>query len=172
MELHFLTPASPFLEQARQLYIQAFPACERRDGENMIPESPLFRPAVLREGQAFCGILFYWEGPELLFLEHFAIAPQKRNAGLGAKALALLKELGKPIVLEIEPPEDALTCRRKGFYGRSGFRENPWQHIQPKYRFGDAGLPLALLSYPKPLTEAEWQRFEAFLEENVAWRPR
>lgn len=172
MELRFLTPDSPFLEQARQLYIQAFPACERRDRENMLPENARFRPAVLCEGQAFCGILFFWEGPDLLFLEHFAVQPQRRNGGLGAQALALLKELGKPIVLEIEPPQDALTRRRKGFYERNGFLENPWPHIQPKYRSGDAGLPLALLSYPQALTEGDWRRFEAFLEENVAWRAR
>ena len=169
MHVEFLTPESPWLEAARRLYLEAFPAQERRDWENMIPENAHFRPAVFGRGEEFGGILFYWESREFIFLEHFAVEPRLRNTGLGAKALALLKALGKPIILEIELPEDALTRRRKGFYERNGFRENSWRHIQPKYRREDEALQLMLLSYPEAIDRDTWQRFEAFLEENVAF---
>ncbi len=170
MHLEILTRESPCLEAARQLYLQAFPVEERRDSENMLPENANFRPAILRREGESCGILFYWESREFIFLEHFSIEPRLRNAGLGAKALELLKAMGKPIILEIELPEDELTRRRKAFYERNGFRENPWHHIQPKYRRGDEDLRLLLLSYPAAITKDTWQRFETFLEENVAFR--
>lgn len=170
MQLQLITSHSPYYAQAQRLYLDAFPARERRDGENMLPENAHFRPAVLRRGEELGGILFYWESREFIFLEHFAVEPRLRNAGLGAKALTLLKELGKPIILEIELPEDELTRRRKLFYERNGFRENPWHHIQPKYRRGDKDLALMLLSYPAAIMEDTWQRFETFLEENVAFR--
>ena len=147
-----------------------FPAEERRASEKMLPENPNFRPAVLCRGEEFRGILFYWESREFIFLEHFTIEPRLQNGGLGAKALALLKELGKPIILEIELPEDSWKRRRKAFYEHNGFWENPWQHIQPKYRRSDKDLALMLLSYPAAITEDTWQRFETFLEENVTFR--
>lgn len=172
MELRVLTPGSPVLEQARRLYLEAFPAEERRDGENMLPENPRFFPAVLSREKEYCGIMFYWESRDFIFLEHFAVEPGLRNRGLGAQALELLKQLGKPIILEIEPPEDSLTRRRKAFYERSGFRANPWAHIQPKYRPEDPGLPLMLLSCPEAIGEDTWREFEAFLDENVACAPK
>lgn len=172
MHLEFLTPESPWLEAARRLYLEAFPAQERRDRENMLLGNAHFRPAAFCRGEEFGGILFYWESRDFIFLEHFAVEPRLRNAGLGAKALGLLKGLGKPIILEIELPEDELTRRRKGFYERNGFRENPWHHIQPKYRWEDGPLQLMLLSCPEAIDRETWQRFEAFLEENVGLREK
>lgn len=171
MELSILNGQSPYYASARELYLAAFPREERRDKENMLAKNPAFRPGVLTEDGNFRGILFYWEGEDFLFLEHFAMAPQLRNSGLGTKALELLKGFGKKIVLEIEMPASDLTRRRKGFYERNGFLENPWYHIQPKYRLGDEDLPLMLLSYPEMLTEEAWQGFEEFLREHVAVPP-
>lgn len=170
MEIAMLNGQSPYFEAARELYLAAFPPEERRDPENMLAENPAFRPGVLTEKGNFCGILFYWEGEDFLFLEHFAMSPHLRNGGLGSRALEKLKELGKKTVLEIELPVDDLTRRRKGFYERNGFLENPWHHIQAKYRLGDEDLPLMLLSYPEMLTEDAWRGFEEFLRENVAVR--
>ncbi|MGM9601481.1 MAG: GNAT family N-acetyltransferase [Faecousia sp.] len=171
MELEILNRQSTYYPQALELYLGAFPREERRDKEKMLVKSPAFRPGVVTENGEFCGILFYWEGEDFLFLEHFAMAPYLRNKGLGAKALEKLKEQGKKIVLEIELPASDLTRRRKGFYERNGFLENPWHHVQAKYRLEDEDLPLMLLSYPEMLTEEAWQGFEEFLRENVAVRP-
>lgn len=170
MELVILDRDSHYYAPARELYLSAFPEEERRDAENMLPPNPAFRPGVLTRQGEFLGILFYWEGEDFLYLEHFAVSPRLRNSGLGAEALALLKGFGKKIVLEIEMPEDDLTRRRKGFYERNGLLENLWKHIQPKYRPGDGDLPLLLLSYPETLTRPQWQSFEVFLGENVAYR--
>ncbi len=168
MELVYIDAGSPWVESAGALYREAFPKEERREDNAMLPEDCHFRPGVLTEKGEFRGILFYWESREFIYLEHFAIAPSLRGGGLGAKALALLKSKGKPIVLEIELPVDGLTRRRKAFYERNGFLENPWQHIQPIYRADDEPLPLMLLSCPEILSEGQWQGFEGFLAEHVA----
>lgn len=39
------------------------------------------------------------------------------------RALALLAADGLPVILEIDPPVDAVSIRRKGFYQRCGFKE-------------------------------------------------
>ena len=118
---------------------------------------------LLLEGDALLGIVLYWEVGELIFLEHLATLPQRRNQGLGSVALSLLKEQGRTILLEIEPPVDTLTCRRYGFYQRNGFQMNPYHHIQAKYRHGDPDVELKILSYPRRLTEGEYQDFYAYL---------
>ena len=38
------------------------------------------------------------------------------------------------MVLEIDPPEDPVSRRRKGFYEGLGLVSNPWPHIHPPYR--------------------------------------
>ncbi len=169
MKLEILTGEQhPMYEQALDLYRRAFPRKERREDGNVLPAHPAFRPGVLTGEKGFLGIFFYWEAPELLFLEHFAVEPTCRNQGLGAQALKLLEKQGKPVVLEIEPPVDEITCRRKGFYERNGFLENPYPHIQPKYRPNDTPVPLVLLSRPERLTRQQWEGFERFLTKNVA----
>ena len=45
--------------------------------------------------------------------------------------------------------------RRLGFYARCGFHRDPLPYLQPPYREGDAPTPLCLLSYPRPLNDAE-----------------
>ena len=68
------------------------------------------------------------------FLEYLAVAPAARNAGIGARILAYLRELtgtAQPgiegIIFEVDRPEDAtdsserdLRERRIGFYQRNG----------------------------------------------------
>ncbi len=171
MKLEFLSGQShPHYQAALSLYCRAFPEEERREPANALCPHGDFRPGLLTQDDRLLGILFFWENPEFIYLEHFAMMPQLRGQGLGAGALALLQAMGKPIILEIEPPVDELTCRRKGFYRRNGFQECPWPHIQPKYRPTDAELSLALLSWPQGIHQELWQSFEAYLAQNVAAR--
>ena len=166
MELRPLNPKDEELyARAFSLYEAAFPVQERRDAREhqRVMENPDYRPAVLLEKGQFLGIVFYWETEGFIFLEHFATLPALRNQGIGARALAQLKAKGKPILLEIEPPEDELTNRRYGFYRRNGFVMNPHRHIQPKYHRGDPDLELKILSYPAPVDEAFYRHFRSYL---------
>lgn len=87
--------------------------------------------------------------------------------GFGSRALELLQAKGKPVILEIDPPRDEVSRRRKGFYERSGFAANPFAHLHPPYRRGAAGHDLVIMSSPAALTEEEYGRFAAFLKGHV-----
>ena len=174
MELQMLNPKDKDLfDRAFSLYESAFPAPERRDAPELqrVMQRPDYHPALILENGQLVGILFYWETEDFVFLEHFATLPQLRGHGLGAKALELLKQKAKPVLLEIEPPEDALTRRRYGFYRRNGFVKNPHRHIQPKYRLDDRPLELNILSYPAPVDQAFYSRFRAYLTREAEIQP-
>ena len=56
-----------------------------------------------------------------------------RNKQYGRKVLSLLGGKQKTLILEIDPPVDNISKRRKGFYERCGFIENSFQHIPVSY---------------------------------------
>ena len=169
-----LAPLSPHhlhhFDAAFQLYTQAFPREERRDLEEQrrILSFADYHFQLLLEGDTLLGIVLYWEVGELIFLEHLATMPQRRNQGLGSAALSLLKQQGKTILLEMEPPADNLTRRRYGFYQCNGFQMNHYHHIQAKYRQGDPDVVLKILSFPQPLTEGEYHDFYDYLLRYIA----
>ena len=45
-----------------------------------------------------------------------------RGRGYGAQALSLLGERKKTVILEIDPPNDEVSARRKAFYERAGYK--------------------------------------------------
>lgn len=150
--------AHPLAGEWWQLYETAFPACERRcaDWHAAALADPAFHVLHLADASGFAGILSYWKWPELTFVEHLAIVPERRGQGLGHKALRLLP---KPYILEIEPAVDAGTARRLSFYESCGLVHLPQSHVQPAYQLGQPDVPLWLLSNPA-LDEATVARFE------------
>lgn len=62
--------------------------------------------------------VFLWETEDFCYLEHFAVQPSLRGHGTGSTLLRQLLQREKPLILEIELPEDEITCRRKHFYER------------------------------------------------------
>lgn len=156
-------------KQAFALYESAFPYGERRDKDEQarVMKHADYHCNALMEGENFIGILWFWKVGESVFLEHFAVLPPLRNQGYGAKALAQLKQTGSLVFLEIEPPADELTKRRYGFYRRNGFMMNEHRHTQAKYHVRDGVLELKILSYPRPLTQGEYQAFYAYMKREI-----
>ena len=93
--------------------------------------------------------------------------PYHEQRGDGAAALALLAQSGKKIILEIDPPVDEISRRRKNFYERAGFAENPFAHVHPPYHAGFPGHPLVVMSHPRALTDAEYRAFDGHLKNVV-----
>lgn len=94
------------------------------------------------------GLITYWDFGHFHYIEHFAIDPAQRNGGHGKNTLQhLCRLLKRPIVLEVEMPEEEIAVRRIGFYQRQGFSlwEKPYQ--QPPYKRGDNYLPMLLMAY-------------------------
>lgn len=62
-----------------------------------------------------------WETETFIYVEHFFILPHLRGHACGSRALALLGGRGKTVILEIDPPADDVSLRRRGFYERAAF---------------------------------------------------
>lgn len=134
------------------LYIESFPLSERRPVEKMIDfykgEKP-FIIAITMEDDQIVGFLTYWDLDLFIFAEHFAISPEFRNGGYGRKVMDLfIKDMPKPIILEVELPTTILSERRIGFYQRIGFKlwENV-QYQQPAYLKDGIAIPMKLMTY-------------------------
>ncbi|MDD3409363.1 MAG: GNAT family N-acetyltransferase [Eubacteriales bacterium] len=159
-------------DEAMKLYRESFPRHEQREplsqGEIMGREDYQFN--VIREDGDWAGLLLCWETETFLYVEHFCVRPELRGRGCGARALALLKERGKTVILEIDPPVDEVSIRRKGFYERAGFCENAFAHVHPPYHSDCAGHELVVLSCPGALTKDEYERFGRYLRETVMGR--
>ena len=154
---------------AWELYQRSFPKSERRDADEQekIMKKSDYRFEMILEDENFLGIMFLWETNDFIFLEHFATLEDLRGKGIGSKALELLKARGKTVILEIEPPVDELTRRRCGFYQRNSMILNPHYHVQAKYRVGDDDLELKIMSYPKVLSNEEYESFYTYMKREV-----
>lgn len=170
MEFKRVTSAGDVLYQkAMELYGASFPLHEQRlpGSQRAILGEAAYHFDLILDGAVWAGILLYWDAGDFLYVEHFAILPQLRGQRYGQRALELLRAQGKTVILEIDPPADAVSVRRKGFYERAGYRANPFAHVHPPYREGFAGHPLVVMSCPRALTEAEYAAFARYLGDVV-----
>lgn len=119
------------------LYMQAFPAVERKPFQRMVKkqqEGVMQMWAVLEE-QEFIGLAITVLYRDLVLLDYFAIAAKKRGTGCGSQVLSILKEKyqDKRFFLEIESTREPLSLigeseaanrsRRKSFYLKNGMQE-------------------------------------------------
>ena len=88
-----------------------------------------------------------------------------RNHRYGQKILKAYR--ATPLILEIDPPVDEIAVRRKAFYERCGFVENPYPHIHPAYHRDHAGHELVVMSFPKMLKAEEYEHFHRYLQDIV-----
>ena len=128
-----------------RLLTEAFPEDERRPLDafrHLADHDGRFNVILLSDGAAV------WDFDDFRYVEHFAILPEMRCHRYGARALeTLLASDRRPVVLEVEMPEDELTTRRVGFYTRCGFAMLPDAYIQPPYRPGGASLPMKIMAW-------------------------
>ena len=131
-----LVPAEgTLLEMLRELYLEAFPAEERKPFfimEELCRKGQMEMLAIL-EGDTFIGldINMLAPGTDLCLLDYFAIAPSVRGGGYGSAALKCICErfAGQQFIFEIEPEDEVADNaeqrrRRKAFYLRNGLRES------------------------------------------------
>ena len=162
MRFQRLTSADDALfEEAFALYGVGFPEHERRDGEKQraLMANPLYHFDAIMDGGTFAGIMLYWLFPRYAYIEHFAIHPDRRGKSLGSGSLRLFCRRHEPVILEIDPPVDAVSVRRESFYKRLGFAANSFDHAHPAYRRSFPPHRLVVMSHPRSLTEGEYGRF-------------
>lgn len=149
------------------LYEISFPKHEQRPGDQqaLLLSNPLYHFDAIADQGALAGILLYWEGSGYVYIEHFAIHPSRRGQAVGSKSLELFCRKHSRVVLEIDPPVDPVSIRRKGFYQRLGFQANAFSHKHPAYRKEFPPHELVVMSYPDLMTEEEYQTFHRELGE-------
>lgn len=119
------------------------------------------------DGKLFVGLALYRETAEYLYIEHFYILQALRNHRYGRRTLDLLAECGKTLILEIDPSMDAIVCRRKMFYERCGFAENPFPHIHSPYHAENHGHALVVMTIFLPIPQEKYNDFYRYLTEKV-----
>ncbi len=170
MEFIRLTSADDSrFQDAIALYSISFPAHELRESASQcgIMSQPEYHFDMIYDVGLWCGDILYWETAGFIYVEHFCIRTELRGQRIGQRALELLGERGKLVILEIDPPVDDISIRRRGFYERCGYCENPFPHVHPPYHAGNAGHELVIMSCPRPLSEEEYNRFNTYLRETV-----
>ena len=149
---------------------EAFPPSELRtqEGQEALLAQSQYRLYAFYEEERCCGICGIWEWDDFVYVEHLAVAPQKRNGGMGSKILqALIAAKQKAVLLEVELPENEISRRRIGFYERNGFQLNPYDYLQPPMRAGQPMFPLRLMTYPEKIDEKTYLHRRNCLYEKV-----
>ncbi len=144
---------------AKELFESAFPEEERPPfGRLKKRDSKYFHflVATTEGDDEPIGILSYWEFPEFTYIEHFAIAEELRNQGLGkAVFLNFMSQQTNQVVLEVEPSHDEMSDHRIEFYASMGFVQNPQPYSQPSYYGDDTRIPMIIMS-KLPLDDDEF----------------
>lgn len=163
------SPVHPVYKRALELYQISFPFHEQREAfsQAAIFNNDEYHFDLLYDEDIFVGLILYWETSDFIYVEHFCILPEMRNKQYGQKGLLLLREKQKTIILEIDPPIDEISIRRKGFYERCGFVENPYSHVHPPYHKGNKGHELVIMSNPASITQSEYDVFHKYLQDTI-----
>lgn len=141
----------------------AFPITELRTKEEQrkLLQEECYRLYGIRKDDGFAAVFATWEIEDFLYIEHFAVKEEFRNGGYGGELLdKLLEEKGRPMVLEVEVPEDEMTIRRIGFYERHGLVYNDYPYLQPPMRKGQDMLPLRFMTKPGAVDEKTYERYK------------
>ena len=149
--------------------VTAFPYEERRDRSDQKDciGKEYFSFLEIFDDNSPVGFISLWSFPEFLYIEHFAIDVNCRSHGYGSLVLQKIKdEYKKPVILEAEIPLTTEQIKRIVFYDRNGFKVNSFPYIQPSYHGGE-GVPLNILSFPRLLTDEEYNTFLRHTRKNV-----
>lgn len=160
------TASDPPYPMAMSLYAESFPFHEQREeaSQRRILSEEAYHFTLIYDGPVWAGEILYWETDAFIYVEHFCILPKLRGRRYGQQALALLQSYGKTVILEIDPPVDPVSIRRKGFYERCGYRPNPFPHVHPPYHVNCDGHKLVIMTCPREISRAEYDAFNRYLQ--------
>lgn len=135
---------------------EAFPPSERRTkaDQKKLMDMEEYSIFGLKERGNLIGFVAEWEGPECRFVEHFVVDAACRGNGVGSRLLNDYHDLSdKPVVLEVEPPENDVQKKRIKFYRKNGYHLSEYSYVQPTINADIKGVPLVLMSYPDRLND-------------------
>lgn len=146
--------------QIRELYLHAFPACERKPFAliRQKQREDLVDIFMLKDGDAFCGLAITMKANDLVLLDYFAIAKDRRGMGYGSAALQMLYDhfAGKRFFLEIESTLEESENRQQRLMRKQFYLKN---HLTELGLLANVfGTDMELLSYRASLTFEEYIR--------------
>lgn len=160
MELiKLISSADARLEKMLQIYVDSFPADERRpiDGiMKLIDAGDEYNFFVGESDSQPIGFITVWMFDSFAYVEHFAVDSVQRGRNLGSQMMRQLRQLtDKPIILEIElldeegidETEQNQRISRLRFYRRLGFVTCDRDYEQPPYSPDLQPVPLMLLEW-------------------------
>ena len=169
MRFEKIAASHPLFDASFALYEASFPPNERRtrdDHLRALQDADFVPLGAVEDGRLLADV-FLWKTDGFVYLEHFAVQLELRNCGVGGKILdRLLGDTQQPFLLEIEPPEDALTSRRKRFYERHGLQAQPYAHVQLPFQGGGPILPLVIMAN-RSITPEQCRTFQTYLLDRV-----
>lgn len=127
---------SPEYEAFSDLYLTAFPEEERIDAAMLLAsaQAPACSFVAYFDEGAFCGFTFEIDLDRAHYVVFLAVNDKIRSRGYGTRILSHIREraAGKPLVLDVEPLDDAAPNarqreRRVRFYERNGFSPTGYQ---------------------------------------------
>ena len=127
-------------DTAMKLYEKSFPKYERRsyDAQQRAMYDEQYHFDLIYDEGEFIGEVLYWDTDSFIYIEHFCI-------------------------LEIDPPKDEISVRRRGFYERNGFKLNDFEHFAPAYTRGGSDFELKIMTYPGKISKELYDDFYEFL---------
>lgn len=159
----------PLFNKALTLYDLSFPYFERRELKSQIQtlKDCDYRFDLIYDNDAFVGLILFWETEKFIYIEHFCIFPELRNKKYGQKVLNAICQTKKTVILEIDPPVDEISIRRKNFYIRCGFFENPFYHEQLPFHKNDTTHHLIIMTFPRVISQAEYDFFKTYYKNRI-----
>lgn len=154
---------------AMELYHISFPFHEQREAASQarIMSDREYQFHLIYDKSTFVGLMLCWETQKFIYVEHFCILPAMRSQKYGQRALELLNQRGKTVILEIDPPVDPISIRRKSFYERVNYKANTYEHVHPAYHAGCSGHALVVMSCPDRLSPELYAEFNQYLRATV-----
>ena len=157
-------------DEAYSIMEKSFPPDEIRPygGQKSLLLNKFYRVYTLVDSGRICSVAATWQFDGVLFIEHLATNPDLRGKGMGAQMLDFLtKNEKRTVCLEVEPPENELTCRRIAFYERKGFNLNEYPYIQPSISLGRSPIPLMIMTHSRKIDESEFDTIKHLLYKEV-----
>lgn len=149
------TKDDPALDEANLVYEEAFPEGEKRPWREHIAmaiNNKSYYLFAAFDGDNLIGILIYWDLQDFIFGDYLAIKPSAREKKYGERIIrTLTNQISKPVIVEVERPEDELSTRRIGFYQRLGFHLSDYPYFMPDFSGNHENIPMLLMSYPDPI---------------------
>lgn len=165
-----------YLDEIKNLYIEAFPKSERKPMDQIIKvcQNGFGRIIPILLDDEFVGMFITLDSnkDDTLLIDYFAIKNDYRGLSLGSKSIELLNKMeNKTIIIEIEPcHKDAENFiqrkKRKKFYKNLGFR-------QTDINISWFGVDLELMSLNKTINFDHYMSLltsifpKSYIEENI-----